>query len=190
MRTARPPTRAARCRRRIGLACLVTGLLLAIVFAVSAKWWFGYCSGRWLLDVGDGSLYLSECKPSEWSTPLVGWQSGANISWVNNTERSWTWTWWVWGDIPNDGRSDAHVYSVWPVSPLLCVVGAALFFPGYRAARRTRRQQCPRCAYSLAGIAPGAPCPECGTVTRHPSAPAHGSPSPATPPPPPTPADP
>lgn len=44
-----------------------------------------------------------------------------------------------------------------------CAWAVPLFgVPATRRALRRRRGLCPRCAYSLCGLAPGTPCPECG----------------------------
>lgn len=51
-----------------------------------------------------------------------------------------------------------------------------IFFPALlRAALRRRRGLCAACAYDLTGIAPGAPCPECGTPREATQAPVAAS---------------
>lgn len=76
-----------RWRRRAGRVLLYAGGLLSIVFALSARWWFGYGCETWLADLGDGTLYLQTIEPNAWSRPMVGWCGGDNN----------TWTWWTWG---------------------------------------------------------------------------------------------
>lgn len=148
-------------RRRFGAACLCVGLLLGALTIVSIKWWFGYCGRARLVDFGDGAIYTRKVETSEWSTPRYGWYAGVNERWINNTRQAWTWTWWQWGE-REMFFDKVNVYSVWPLSPLLVVVGALTAVPGWRAARRARRGLCPQCSYPRAGLDAVAPCPECG----------------------------
>jgi len=157
---ARRPLRGT-WRRRLGVACLAVGLLLGAATIVSIKWWFGYCGEARLVDFGDGAIYTRRVEENQWSTPLLGWHGGVNNAYVNNAERSWTWTWWSWGET-DEVFDKVHVYSVWPLSPALLLLGGLLAFPGWRGARRARRGLCPACAYSRAGLSDAVPCPECG----------------------------
>lgn len=161
-----PPHRPIRGRRRrqLGLALLTTGLLLAITFAASARWWFGYSSRTWVADLGDGTLYTVPIEPNHWSEPLRGWHGGDNARYsAAGRTSAFTWTWWTWGERSGTWEK-GQAHTVWPLAPLLMLAGASLFWPGYRSARRVRQNQCPRCAYSRAGLDPDAPCPECGRV--------------------------
>ena len=157
----RPP-HPDRFRRRAGLASLSVGLALTLLFAISAKWWFGYCSATWLADLGDGTLY-TDVRSAGWRSPLTGWCGDVNYnhSTRNGGTRSWSWTWWAWGKEEQSWRSGS-AYTVWPAAPLFLAVGAALYLPGNRAARRRRKHQCVRCTYARAGLPADAPCPECG----------------------------
>lgn len=157
---SRPQRTTGRLRRSHGLSLLVAGLLLSGLFAVSAKWWFGYCSDTWLADLGDGTLYTKTITPRGWGRTRTGWCSGVNGQYSG---RSWEWTWWVFGETKASGEP-IQGHSVWPLAPLLTVTGATLFLYGRRAARRAARNQCTFCGYSRAGLPNTTPCPECGAT--------------------------
>jgi hypothetical protein len=52
--------------------------------------------------------------------------------------------------------------ALWPLPLPLVGAGVWIGWLGWRARRRQKRGACPKCGYSLAGIAAGAACPECG----------------------------
>lgn len=51
---------------------------------------------------------------------------------------------------------------LWPMTPAGFGLGVPLVRSGRRAWKRRRAGHCPGCGYELAGLSPGAPCPECG----------------------------
>ncbi len=156
------PIIPGRGRRRVGAVLLAVGGLLTVLFGVSAKWWFGYGTESGLADIGDGTLYTTSIEADTWSRPLIGWCGGVNETYTTGGMReTWTWTWWAWGTRPNSWDS-GMAYTVWPLAPLFVVTGSAVFWPGFLAARRLRRNQCTRCAYSRTGLGPKDVCPECG----------------------------
>ena len=155
-------TIVGRWRRIAGLCLVVIGGALCLLMIITARWWFGYGSSTWLADLGDGTLYVQIMEPNGWQRPLIGWCGGVNDTYQpNGPPIPWTWTWWTWGE-RNGNYDKGWAYTVWPVAPLLMLCGVALFWPGYRAHRRRRKNQCPRCGYSRAGLAEPASCPECG----------------------------
>lgn len=157
----RTSTSIGRWRRRVGVGMFTIGVALAVTFLVSARWWFGYCSDSWLADLGDGTLYTQVADANGWSRPLIGWCGGDNRPSGSASPFAQSWTWWTWGARPLSWEQGS-AYTVWPVAPVLMIAGAALGWPGWVAARRMRRGQCPSCGYSRAGLSAESLCPECG----------------------------
>lgn len=154
--------KSTRRRRRIGAALLIAGVTLGVLCAASVKWWVGYGTTTWLVDLGDGTLYANTVVANEWSRPLTGWCGGINETLdASGQLQSWTWTWWAWGDRKNAWEG-GKAYSLWPLAPILIITGVVLFRPSHRMVSRARNNQCLGCGYSRAGISPETACPECG----------------------------
>jgi hypothetical protein len=154
--------RFGRWPRRLGLGLIAFGTIWTVAMAISAKWWWGYCGRGWVVDIGDGTLYVTDSRQlTVFEKPLLGWYGGVNYA-TNGTDRAWMWTWWTWGrfEFP---RSNEMAFSIWPLAPLSLASGALiLYWPSIHARRRRRQNQCVKCGYSRDGLADGAPCPECG----------------------------
>lgn len=160
-----------RWHRRVGFVLLSAGLTLLILFALSAKWWFGYGTKAWLADLGDGTLYTQAITPNAWNRPLIGWCGGINVNrTASGSSESWMWTWWTWG-VRNAIGDNGRAYTVWPLAPLMTLGGAAIFWPAHRTFRRFRKNQCIRCGYSRAGLTAQCICPECGQPAPNPRVP-------------------
>ncbi len=64
---------------------------------------------------------------------------------------------------------------LWPLVAASLIPTTILWTLHLRATRRARAGNCAKCNYSLSGLTPPSPCPECGTLP---------TPSPSPPPPP------
>lgn len=150
-----------RGSRRLQRAAKWTGLaacvLIAAMYAASVKHIFGatYLAGQtyersvWT-HLGAIEYHCASC-PGD-PAPL-----GLN----------WTFQRWGVGSFPwlprwRFGRSDQVVIPLWLPFTVAAIPTAVLFYRDRPAARRAREGKCVTCGYDLRGLAPGAPCPECG----------------------------
>ncbi len=74
----------------------------------------------------------------------------------------WRWDFYEWG------------FTV-PTWAVLLAVAAPTGLLWWRNLRRRGANVCGGCGYSLTGLPPGKPCPECGERAAHPASPAPGA---------------
>jgi len=136
---------------------VVAGLGLPIVlWHVRAHWRPGDISVEWYMTLLSG-LALSACALVLWlctrSLVVTVACAAASLAYLVYQHR-------VMSDPfnPNHVLSPRRAIAYWSLG-----VTAALFFWAIRHRLKIRKPgHCQRCDYDLAGIAPGAPCPECG----------------------------
>jgi hypothetical protein len=91
---------------------------------------------------------------------------------VDTSERGWLFLeesegmlWWYfhWG-VDKPGPRSVYAFPAWILVALAGGTSAVMWVRGWegRTAKRRRLGVCARCAYSRAGLAEGAACPECG----------------------------
>ena len=129
---------------------VVCGLLLGVWIA-STRWYFGIVVGDRFWGIRDGTAICDRL--SDWyARPegLIDW--GSNRVWLD-----WSFTWW------HDGSGYIVAVPLWFPAGLSLLGTGALWRLDARARRRARVGACAKCGYDRAGLAPNAPCPECGT---------------------------
>jgi hypothetical protein len=178
------PARPARCRGRgKGLKRRLAGwVLLTLGTAAAAAWaasaWYDVMGGHWPagwgFERGEILLYPTPGRPiSEWMAGgclIDSSGSGPSICWRVDMSRWAGWNvhdYWLYGTVDGGGDAafssiDVRVIAAWPIPLLLLAPGALLLRSGIIARRRAARGACAKCGYSLAGLAEGSACPECG----------------------------
>ena len=139
-------------------------------------WW----KGAGCLGLGEGCVIVADhaygaqrfSNPFGWrwighaGSVSLGWWSYDMFTWRQRWEYYMVW----WPGVDFGVKSAPMPMSVPPMYHLIqvpvwiplacCAVGGAVVW--WRQARRQRRGTCEVCGYDLAGLAPGAVCPECG----------------------------
>lgn len=144
------PRPLARCTFRLGLALTV---LIATLWAASLKLDFGWVSPgptTFAIGFGAGRLQLGRLIPADSPPdPYRGWYGESRVDF----RQSWHW------------RYDALGGNILVAIPLWAPFLAALvttLLAWRRLRRRLNPGLCPACSYPRSGLAPNAPCPECG----------------------------
>jgi hypothetical protein len=149
-------TRRVRLRRAAKWAGAVSCLAIAAVWVVSLWWSFGCVDvgrGLWGGWIGSGCFGIHH-GGNQWPLGRSGWgmvERDSQVLWLPRHSH--------FRMRINSGWFDSRTIAVPLWMPFLAVALPTVWL--FWRDRRTRLGHC-ACGYDLAGLAPGAPCPECG----------------------------
>ncbi len=180
-------SRAGSKRRAAGWMLLTLGLLIAGVWLASAWWSVKYFCDPFpferVIEVRRGGVAIDferdpvgcDPFPGGWSVyPLhpaaVGLDWGARGM---NEHGGWLAFYKPMGgrrvtdlggyySVSSPGLNSNTRIVLWPLPLMLWTTGGLALWSGRRARWRAMINHCPTCGYNLAGLVPGAQCPECG----------------------------
>jgi hypothetical protein len=158
--------KAGRKRTTLGWALLTLGVLVAGVWVGSGWWWFQcplWDGQRLCCEYGSAGIVRFDGweKPSLLvavpDPPTFRWNA-----WLKTRSKSQDVNLWL-ARYKLDNGDDWHygVIVLWPIPLLLWTSAALLLRSGMVARRSAIIGKCKSCGYDLAGLAAGAPCPEC-----------------------------
>ncbi len=150
-------------RKTVKWGGLVVGIALAIVFVVT---WRRWCMVHWqptaavvyCLEVSSGNFIYDHA--AAWDSTLAG----GPPYWNWNVRDEPNVFWWPWKlQTPSVLRLGLPL---WIPSLAALTTSALAWRLDHIANRRAKTDACPKCSYDRAGLAPAAPCPECGAPAR------------------------
>jgi len=147
--------RIGRKRRAAGWTLLTLGVIVAGVWAASGWLRVEVDRRTFHVVVDSGLLTIQSGPPAGRERPFL---SPSQLS---------EWSWRI-RDLINEQRPEVRL-ALWPIPLLLWTPAALLLRSGTLAQRRANTNACAKCGYSLAGLADGAPCPECGRAETKPA---------------------
>lgn len=150
-------------RRLIGWPLVVCGLLLVALSVAMiwyrALWYSGTGSTCVTVGLQTGQLTVIIQQPGERGT-------GGFVTKQSQRWRVWEWVYddssagHGWG-----GRGFVCVVTLWPFAGAALAGGGLLLWSDRQMRLKLAGGHCEACGYSVAGLAAGAPCPECGSVS-------------------------
>ena len=152
-----------RIRAAVQWGGLFLTLLLAAAWLVSVRWCVAVSAGPIEVSLGSGVIGVGWEEPWSWPGGLFwGVASAEPLTWWFGFEQT---TFWInvnragpppagWTPTLTHTRVSAPIWC-------LALLSAVSSVAGWRAARQG---MCDRCSYPRAGLAVGAPCPECGSA--------------------------
>jgi hypothetical protein len=164
--------RAGRLRRRVGWTLLTLGVLVAGVWGASGWCRFRLGNTRQWLACSRGCLVYGQ-SGSVGPPVITAWTAerqppgDVGFEWWfdRGREAGYQLSEPLLRRVTRDegyGDDRERAALLWPIPLLVWTPAALLLRSGILARRRANTGACGKCGYSLAGLAEGSPCPECG----------------------------
>lgn len=150
---------------------------IAVTCVMLASRWIGVrtaANASWLVGIGEGGVVvaggvegMNSSKGSEYfvrvDPPKLDWITKRLDVWPKGATRIYVWVFALDSfTLPSRPTTWLARFMLWPLALAAFAAGTPTLIIARRIRRRACLGQCGSCGYALAGLTPGALCPECG----------------------------